>query len=576
MLKKIVVISSLIFSVLGMGSSDLVFCADPPPEQTASGLEQQRKEIEKEEKLRKRVETEEEEKLELKEPSPAAIPPGPQEKTLVTIIKVTGVTLFKEEQIRKMISPFENKELTLLEIQEIVDLITQFYRQNGYVTSRAYLPPQKIQGGVLEIRVLEGKMGDVEIRGNRYFKTPLLKEKIKLAKGDPFNYNRLRKSLIQINEHPDRVSHAVLAPGKEPEQTDIILEIKDQRPIHVGFAFDNYGSRFIERNRYSANVSHNNLLGHDDTLGLTFLTTEVDAYKLGSINYLFPVTNDSNIGFFAAVTDLALVNEFESAGAKGESTLLGVFLNKILLVQNNWVLRGNAGFDYKDMKNSLGGTESSRDELRIAKASLDFDRSDRFGRTLVTGGIDLGIPEVMGGLNKKDPKASRAGAGGKFVKWTVNALRLQRMFWESILLWRNQAQMSGYALAASEQIQIGGISNVRGYPPAEHSGDRGYTTTLEWSFPPYGIPKSWEVPFSKTTFYQGLRTVLFYDLGTVRLKRPGAGEQQDQTLKALGFGFQMNLVEDFSARIDLGYPLGHKTPSDGDHLHSWLRVSKTF
>jgi hemolysin activation/secretion protein len=156
--------------------------------------------------------------IEEKKPE-VAPPPIKEERIFIKKINVIGVTLLSQKEIEEIITPFENKELTLRQLQRIADLITDSYRQKGYITSRAYLPPQKIEEGILEIRVLEGITGDLEIKGNRYFKNSLFEKKITLKKGEPFNYNVLKRNLVEINEHPDRTARAVLVPGKEPGQT---------------------------------------------------------------------------------------------------------------------------------------------------------------------------------------------------------------------------------------------------------------------------------------------------------------------------------------------------------------------
>jgi hemolysin activation/secretion protein len=80
-------------------------------------------------------------------------------------------------------------------MQKIADEITDLYRKYGRSTSRAYLPPQTIKDGVLIIKVIEGKVGKIDIKGNRYFKTSRLERKVKLKPGEPFDYSRLQDSL---------------------------------------------------------------------------------------------------------------------------------------------------------------------------------------------------------------------------------------------------------------------------------------------------------------------------------------------------------------------------------------------
>lgn len=557
-------------SIFSLASSASSVQATITPEQEMRARELQQKE----EKLRKEIETPK--KAPEKEELPV-LPTAPEsaEKGFIKKINVTGFTILSEKEINDIILPFENKELTLKEMQKAANLITDSYRQKGYINSTAYLPPQDIEQGILEIRIVEVATGEIEIKDNRYFKTSLLREKIPLEKGEPFNYYLLRRGLTEINRQPDRNVRAVLAPGKEPGTTDIILEVKDRLPIHIGFGLDNFGSRYINQYRYAVKFAHNNLLGLDDKLNFQYQLGQSGRYFLKSINYVLPVGEDWEVGASAFFSRVKLGQELEDSDVRGKTKLYSLFINRSLIDTDNFDLGMNLGFDYKDITNYQLQAVTSHDRLRVAKINLDADISDNFGRTIVSYELDFGIPNIMGGLEDQDINASRSGAGGKFIKDTVNLLRLQKMPFSSTLLWKNQIQISPYILTSTEQFQIGGIANVRGYPPAEAVGDQGYSMTWEWSFPPYFFPKEIEVPFSKAKFYDAFRVAAFYDWANTRLRRPTATESENQTLRGWGCGARFNLPEGFSLRVDLGWPLD-KTPSDSDHLHTWTQVSKDF
>jgi len=167
--------------------------------QITGQVEKTTRDLEKEKTLREKMEKEvKEPEIEQPQVQETQLPPS-QEKTLVKQITVTGVTLVKRKDIDAITSPYLNKELYLRDMQKVADLITDLYRKKGYITSRAYLPPQKIESGVLEVRVLEGITGDINIKGNRYFRTSLLRNKIHLKKGEPFEYEALKKGLSRIN-----------------------------------------------------------------------------------------------------------------------------------------------------------------------------------------------------------------------------------------------------------------------------------------------------------------------------------------------------------------------------------------
>src|SRR5690606_5463479 len=56
--------------------------------------------------------------------------------------------------------------LTIGQLQLIADEITRYYREKGFFLARAVIPAQEVVDGVVLIRVLEGRLGDVKAQGN--------------------------------------------------------------------------------------------------------------------------------------------------------------------------------------------------------------------------------------------------------------------------------------------------------------------------------------------------------------------------------------------------------------------------
>jgi len=556
------------------------FSQVPPASQQMSGDERSRQMQEQSEKLKNKIEKPREKiDIEDKVPQETSTQEAGGLKILIKNISVTGVTVFSVDKIKSITKEYENKELTLKDIQKIADLITDLYRQKGYITSRAYVPPQKMKDGVLEIKVMEAKVGDIQIKGNRFFSAAIIKKYITLKKGQLFNYSNLKKGLVDINEHPDRNAKAVLAPGKDAGTTDIILDVKDVLPVHIGFGYNNFLSRYVRRNDYNSTFTHNNLLGQDDILTVQYHRGDANDYHSYSVRYLYPVTKSLDIGIFGARSKIVLGREFTDVNSRGKSRIFSLYGNQNLIKNDDFVFNVNFGFDYKDIYNFLSGSVSSRDRLRVAKVGFDFDITDNFGRTIISDDFNYGIPGIMGGtkahLNANEMPTSRTGAGGEFLKDTLNIVRLQKVIFDSTLLWKNQLQFSPSILTASEQFQVGGPANNRGYPVAEFVGDRGYSMSWEYSLPPYFVPKTFKFPFSKSKVYDAFRFIGFYDWANVHLKTLQAGDKKNRTLRSAGCGVRINIVENFSARYEIGWPLDNK-PSDGKNVHQWIEVTKTF
>ncbi|MDD4955551.1 MAG: ShlB/FhaC/HecB family hemolysin secretion/activation protein [Candidatus Omnitrophica bacterium] len=563
----------LIFSVI-LGLSFSVFSQTVPPSQTIGADEQRQRALEEQKAIERQIQ-QKKKKPEIKE-EPAKETPLPPETKRVQIKKIVieGATLISEKEIRAVVSEYEGKELALPEMQKVADKVTEVYREKGYTTSRAYLPPQTIKEGILTIKVIEGKVGKIDIKGNKYFRTSQLEKKIKLKPKDYFKYDSLQNSLTYINENPDRKAKAILVPGTEPGTTDILVEVKDILPIHIGFDYDNFGSRYMEKNRWAFVYENNNLLGFDDRLYLKYQMSQKSLYSLKNLRYVYPVNEKTEIGGYYTHSRLELGKEFRTLSAVGKADIAGIFANRALYSNRILDLRYNFGFDYKNIKNYLLNARSSEDQSRVIKNGLDIDITDKFGRTIVNPELDIGIPDMWGGLEPKDARASRVGSGGRFVKGVFNFYRLQPMPFSSALLFKNSAQLSNYNLTAAEQFQIGGAQSVRGYGPGEFAGDRGIYSSVEWSFPAYGLPKGIKIPLTESKLYDALRFVCFYDWANSRLNNPQPGEEKSDTLRGFGYGVRFN-VKDLSLKFEMGYPLG-KLPSDGNRAHPWIEFSWRF
>lgn len=374
------------------------------------------RQVEEEKLLRERIEAEREQPV-IEEPAAEApLPAAKDQKAYVKTINVSRATLLGYYEISNITSRFENRELSLADMQKVVDLITDLYRRKGYVTSRAYLPPQKIVDGVLEIMAVEGKVGDLDVQGNKYFKTSLIEKRISLRKGDMFDYKELRRGLARLNEHPDRNARAVLSPGKEAGTTDIRLQVSDTMPVHVRFDYDNYASRYVGKDRFSGTVSHNNAFGLDDIVSLQYQLGEGEDYRLISGRYLLPVSETLKVGAFASRSKLSLGEEYADLDARGKSKMYGIFATQELWNEDDLTVALNAGFDYLDSYNFQSGAEQSRDRMRVVKLGLDLDRSDQLlggGRTIFSPSVDMGLANILGGMKDVDPRTSREGAGGK-------------------------------------------------------------------------------------------------------------------------------------------------------------------
>ena len=545
----------------------------PPSSQGAGALQKQEEQQQTQEQLEKQIETKRPKTEKAVGTENHALPEEGQ-KTMVKAIDVKGVTLVPQKVVDNITKDYEGKELSLRDMQKVCDLITDEYRKRGRVTSRAYMPPQTIseREGILVIIVIEGKVGSIDVKGNKYFSSQLIKRKLDVKPGEYFDYQALQRALLEINDHPDRFVKVGLVPGKKPGTTDLVVEVQDRMPIHGGIENDDFGTRYMHYIRNTVNAEDNNLIGLDDKLAFRYQRSLGSYYSSPYVSYTVPVNKKFDVGTYWLWSDTKLGKEYKSFDIKGKTSIGGPFVTYEAINADAINLKFTGGFDYKRVMNYENGQVISRDEDRVLKAGLNLDTTDALGRTVVTLEEDVGVNG--GGLYAKDPLATEPGAGAEFQKLSGYIYRLQPMPFSSDILWKNAFQYSNYNLLSVEQFQLGGISNVRGYEPAAYAGDSGVTSSFDWSFPIYGLPKDIIVPHSKSTFYDATRFVIFYDVGYASLHDPIGTNAPDKTLQGVGYGIRFNLLENFSSRLEVAYPLAPE--GEPSHAHIYWDFSKKF
>lgn len=495
---------------------------------------------------------------------------------LVQKIVFKNNTLVKQEELSELAKSVEGKKVSFGEMQRFAEMVTGYYRARGYTTTRAYIPPQKVIDGVVTIQIMEGRVGEIGVEGNKWFKKSLYRGAIPFAAGAFFDMAEMETAIREINVLPDRAVKAYLEPGKAPGTTDITLKAKDKFPVHASYEFNLRGTKLTHRARHIMHLTHNNLLGFGDSLESSLTLAEQGAI-LGSVfNYEVPVQATGTVFSFAAAFAKSRLQgdlrEFEVEG-KSMSLMPGV-LQKIWYgprAKFDWSLR----FEVKDSKTTLADEKISYDRMRVLTTGPRMKIFDKWGQTLGAMDAHIGIPGIMGGSRKDDINASRLESGGQFVYGTATVARLQPLPYELLAVFQAVGQYSPVPLTSLEQMNLGGMYSVRGYPENDSSGDTGYTLSTELRVPPYFIPKKWKVPgFEGKTWRDAISLVGFIDGGQVfNYKRQQASSEKNRSLVGTGFGARFYLSPDFNIQFDYGFPFGEKsTAKDHPQIHLSARI----
>ncbi|MGL4375231.1 MAG: ShlB/FhaC/HecB family hemolysin secretion/activation protein, partial [Microcoleaceae cyanobacterium] len=222
-------------------------------------------------------------------PTPSPSPEFPSTPIPIQKIEVLGSTILKPEEIEKLTRPFEGRSVTLQELRELAEKITEIYLERGYITSRAILPPQTMRGGLVKIQIIEGKLATIQIEGNKHLKASYLSSRIRLGASVPLNPSKLEDQLRLLRLDPllENVEASLRAGEKEGESI-LIVRIVEANRFGSSFSLDNYSPPSVGSERAGLYLRYRNLTGFGDEFSGTYYKAIGDSDVL-DFNYRIPV-----------------------------------------------------------------------------------------------------------------------------------------------------------------------------------------------------------------------------------------------------------------------------------------------
>lgn len=199
-----------------------------------------------------------------------------------------GITLIEKEKKEEIFNKYINRCDTVTDLKNLINELTTIYIDRGYVTSKVYLKPQNISGGVIEIYAIEGKVEDFK-NDDLYIKSAFFNQK-----EDYLNLRDLEVGIENINRLKSNSAKLKLEPGTQPGLTIIDVENnKSAFPINGYVNYNNFGSNPTGEHQFALNTNIENLLNINDIFSINYNTTDKHNTKNNSIGdsftYSFPI-----------------------------------------------------------------------------------------------------------------------------------------------------------------------------------------------------------------------------------------------------------------------------------------------
>jgi len=475
-------------------------------------------------------------------PPPAPLPSGADTPFTVTNIQVVGSSIFEDATLAAIVAPYENRELTLAELQQAADAITQRYLNEGYITSRAIVSPQTVADGIVQIEVLEGELEEITVEGTETLQDYV---KVRIAQGGtrPLNQARLEDQLrlLRIDPMFDSVE-ASLRAGSGEGKSRLIVRVEEAATIGGSVFSDNYSPPAVGDVRVGGSLQFRNLAGLGDTLLGSTTWTTTGGSKVYELGYRVPIS-PMNGTLLLRMTP----NNFEitdpnqptfSLDTEGSTDIYEVSVRQPLVRTPRDEFALSLGYRYREGSTLISGIITDATTTHVLSFAQDYLHRDIDGAWALRSQFRLGEEQ-------QDDINGLTGSTDTFFSWIGQVQRVQRLSPNNLLLIQGSVQLTPSSLPGSEKFFAGGGLSVRGYDQNQRFGDNGVRFSVED-----------QIVITRNDSGQPFFQIAPFIEGVYLWNDSERTEVTDNNfLLGTGMGFLLNITEDFNARADFAYPL---------------------
>lgn len=399
-------------------------------------------------------------------------------KVFIKRFFITGAVHMSSEELRAILAPFEEKELSFGEMEYIVSLLTKAYREAGYFVAKAYLPKQDLftQDGALKINIIEGKYGDFKVTNSSLVSNERVQAGLYAVKEDGIvSAKTLERAVLILNDTPGvKVTAAEIKPGREIGTSDFDITTEATNPYSAYIVGDNYGSKYTGIYRTHIGLSANSPLGYGDKFGINGLISTKTDLKNGKIYYNYPLTDTGLRGEVSvAKTSYTLGDAYASLDALGTAIIVEASLFYPFIRTEIETLNLSFALAHKDLKDEILNLVTKKEAV-VGTLGIQYIKdSFLFGlKSKTTSDLDISYGKL------DDSDSLNDGIYAKISGSVEHYLQFNRMYTLNTSL-RFQKALKNNNLEGSEDFSIGGAYGVRAFPQDELSAENGYILGME-------------------------------------------------------------------------------------------------
>jgi hemolysin activation/secretion protein len=480
-------------------------------------------------------------------PSAVAPPGAAQTVLIIAAIQVSGSTVYSTDELALLYQPLLGSRQTLQTVYDLAQRITAKYGNDGYVLSRAVVPPQQLDpnGATVRIEIIEGYIDKVEwpqrlARYRDFFSDYAAR----ITAQRPVNIRTIERSLLLAGDLPGLKFASTFRPSEHERNASTLVVDVVEKTIDASAHIDNRGTPQRGPYEYYGSATINNLPGWQQALTLTYAgVVPFDELNYAAASYRQVLTSEG-LTFFADGSDAwgtpgtaqleAL--QYRTLGPYGDA---GLSYPVIRLRESNLKLSGF--FFASNSESYVQGATFNDDRLRGFRFRVDGDYADSLqGVSQLYAIVSQGI-KGLGSTQNGNPLASRAAGQVDFTKLEGFAARTQPFGAGFSAYGAVYGQYAFTPLLVPEQCGFGGRFFGRAYDPSEILSDSCIEASgeLRYDLPPV-LPQ-----VSQTQLYG------YSDWGDLTTRDAAVGTPANVAAASAGAGVRLGFINQFDADLSV-------------------------
>ncbi|WP_445673630.1 ShlB/FhaC/HecB family hemolysin secretion/activation protein [Pseudomonas ceruminis] len=396
-------------------------------------------------------------------------------------VRFEGGTVFPLSELREHYQPLIGREITVGELQQFTERLTQRYQRDGYPLSYAYLPPQDLAEGRVHVVLVEGYIHDYELLGDIGPAAAYLEQMMaRLQAERPLTQAALERFTGLAQRMPGLSVYAEVAAAQVPGDAARLRLHVWRKPYAAGVTLT-AGSR--ENPQALAKVSSNAQTRFAEQLTASFLLPPGDDrthyQRLDYSQYLDAQGSQLLLSakrYRSEPGTRVRLQDGTDLTQRRQVEQYAIGLGQALMVERNeWInLSGRLYSSSEHLEQRICCQREYDTAVRGLSFEGDWRKGDERRLRIVSAGVYQGL-DYLGARSDADYDMD-------FLRFQVSGLQSDQLFdnWQGVvsaaLYWSDDR------LPDSERAVFGGQHFARGYPSDQAAGDKGWGVAYELNY----------------------------------------------------------------------------------------------